>query len=124
MRSENALKAVINPTSGRTEYEILEDLVEMFGFESALRSLCEISEGKPPTIITAVRRFLLWRTEDATGISGTGLVAMGSVWPNGKAVLLWRGEHSSIAIYDSMDSLVAIHCHGGKSEVMFIDGEN
>ena len=36
------------------------------------------------------RRFYLYRIEDKTGISGTGVVADGVVWQTGAATLNWR----------------------------------
>lgn len=68
------------------------------------------------------RRFVLYRAEDETGISGTGVVAQGVLFDNGRAVLSWLTEHTSVAVYDSMEHLVAIHGHGGKTIVKWIDG--
>jgi hypothetical protein len=66
-------------------------------------------------------RFALNRLEDETGISGTGVIADGVEFSDGTAVLRWRTKHSSTAIYASMDDLLAIHGHGGKTIVVWID---
>jgi hypothetical protein len=63
------------------------------------------------------RIFDLVRSEDETGISGTGAVAWGVEFPDGVCVLRWRAIHRSTAVYDSIDELVAIHGHGGKTQV-------
>ena len=69
---------------------------------------------------TEPRLFELIRTEDETGVSGTGSVAWGVEFPDGKCVLRWRTEFSSVTVYDSMTALEAIHGHGGKTVVRFL----
>jgi hypothetical protein len=64
-----------------------------------------------------MRRFTLHRNEDQGGVSGTGIVAEGVQFTSGKCVLSWLTEFSSIAIYDNMATLEAIHGHGGRTEV-------
>lgn len=68
----------------------------------------------------AVRTFYLMRKEDPTGVSGTGLVAYGALFPNGKAALVWNTPYKSVGVYDSMTDLEAIHCHGGLTEVVYM----
>ena len=58
------------------------------------------------------------RDEDATGISGTGTVAQGVIFDSGKVALTWLTEHTSTAVYDSIEDVVAIHGHGGKTRVV------
>ncbi len=62
--------------------------------------------------------FYLKRTEDETGISGTGRVAQGFVFDNGKVAVTWLSEHPSVTVYDSIGEVHAIHGHGGKTEVI------
>ncbi len=68
------------------------------------------------------RRFLLQRHLDLSGISGTGHVADGVVWPDGTVALRWRTEHRSLAVYDSYADVEAIHGHGGSTDLVWIDG--
>jgi hypothetical protein len=70
-----------------------------------------------------VRRFLLIRTEDDSGISGTGVVAEGAELTSGKAVLSWLTPTTSVAIYSSVKDLEAIHGHNGKTRIQWVDGE-
>lgn len=63
------------------------------------------------------RNFFLNRIEDESGVSGTGPVAEGSVYWNGKATLVWRTETSSVAVYDSIEHLLKVHGHGGKTQL-------
>ncbi len=67
------------------------------------------------------RRFVLHRIEDETGTSGTGDVADGVEFPNGQAVLCWRGVLSSVAVYQSSAQLILIHGHGGKTVIRWVD---
>lgn len=73
----------------------------------------------------SMRRFFLERTVDATGVSGTGTVAQGVVINGGhgrvKVVLSWMTEHTSVAVYDSLEALEAIHLHGGATKIRWED---
>jgi hypothetical protein len=68
-----------------------------------------------------MRRFVLNRTNDKSGTSGTGTVAEGTQYSNGKCTLLWLTPLSSIAVYDNMVTLESIHGHGGSTTVEWID---
>ena len=59
----------------------------------------------------AMRRFLLVRDEDETGMSGTGIVAEGMEFSGGKAVIQFRSHVQSITVYDSMKAVKEIHGH-------------
>ncbi|MFD3517739.1 hypothetical protein [Streptomyces sp. NPDC058657] len=70
------------------------------------------------------RRFVLRRRRDISGISGTGDVADGVLWPDGTASVRWRGEHPSIVFWDrGRVSVEFIHGHVGATEVEFLDPE-
>lgn len=66
-----------------------------------------------------MRNFELHRDEDATGISGVGVVAQGVQFDNGKCALTWLTAVSSVAIYDSIADVEAIHGHGGKTRIVW-----
>ncbi|WP_040422017.1 hypothetical protein [Actinopolymorpha alba] len=66
------------------------------------------------------RVFALYRSEDVSGVSGTGLVAWGCVFPNGKAVLTWNSGVMSVGVYDSVEELEAIHGHGGSTRIVWV----
>lgn len=68
-----------------------------------------------------MRRFALERLEDESGVSGTGFVAEGVRFTDGTAALRWCTEHSSTAVYASMEDLIAIHGHGGKTVIAWVD---
>lgn len=72
-----------------------------------------------PTITSAQRiLFHLERDEDETGVSGIGRVAEGIIFSNGKVVLSWLTEATSLAVYENMNHLETIHGHGGKTRVV------
>ena len=62
--------------------------------------------------------FYLNRTEDESGISGTGRVAQGFIFDNGKVCVTWLSEHPSVTIYDNIGEVRAIHGHAGKTEII------
>ncbi|GIG56902.1 hypothetical protein Lfu02_12740 [Longispora fulva] len=70
------------------------------------------------------RRFALRRWRDDTGVSGLGIVAYGVAWTDDKVVLRWLGTTTGVAqvcVFDSLDDLMRIHGHGGRSEVVWVD---
>ena len=62
-----------------------------------------------------MRLFRLRRIEDVSGVSGTGLIAEGVQFSNGKCALNWLTRFTSVAIYDDVQTLIAIHEHGGRT---------
>lgn len=68
-----------------------------------------------------IQHFYLQRIEDESGISGTGVVAVGVVLPSGTCILEWCTFHSSIAHYKNIADVEAIHGHEGKTLVILGD---
>lgn len=64
-----------------------------------------------------MKAFVLVRTEDESGVSGTGVVAEGVQFSSGKCVIAWVTEFRSVAVYDSIEDIVAIHGHNGKTTI-------
>lgn len=64
-----------------------------------------------------MQAFRLIRKEDVSGVSGTGVVAVGVVFPNGHCVMQWQTGLDSIGHYNSLNDLISIHGHGGKTSV-------
>lgn len=69
------------------------------------------------------RRFVLERDEDVSGVSGTGTVADGVVWPDGTVALRWRGPRASTAVWASIADVEAVHGHDGSTRVVWLDEE-
>lgn len=70
---------------------------------------------------TEMRRFQLHRMQDASGVSGTGIVAEGVEFSPGTVCIRWLSEFSSVAIYENIKALEHIHGHGGMTKIVWID---
>lgn len=69
------------------------------------------------------RRFTLVRDVDETGVSGTGVIVEGIEFTDGTVALRWLTATTSTAVYASMDDVEAIHGHGGKTRIVWLDDE-
>src|SRR3954464_5736061 len=82
---------------------------------------CDPRRGAP-----SPKRFILYRHEDETGVSGTGVVATGVVWPDGHAALRWKADDpevaSSTSVWSCVADLLRAHGHGGLSKIVYVDG--
>jgi hypothetical protein len=70
--------------------------------------------------VPSVTTFVLRRKVDVTGISGTGVVADGAVFPDGRVATRWRGGTTGVAQTCAWDNLVhvrRIHGHDGNTEL-------
>ena len=83
---------------------------------------CDPRRGAP-----SPKRFILYRHEDETGVSGTGVVATGVVWPDGHAALRWKAEDreavSSTSVWSSVGDMLRVHGHGGLSKIFYLDAD-
>lgn len=68
-----------------------------------------------------MRRFNLIRKEDASGVSGVGNVAQGIQFDDGTCAMRWLTATASTAFYDSVNDVVVIHGHEGRTQVLFVD---
>jgi len=70
-----------------------------------------------------LRRFVLLRSEDVSGVSGLGVVAEGVEFSDGVVCLRWcTGEHRSSVLWDEgVAGVEAVHGHGGRTRVVFLD---
>jgi hypothetical protein len=75
-----------------------------------------------------MKRFVLQRDEDETGISGTGLVCEGVEFPDGTVAMHWLvGEYRSTVVWDAaqgMEAVEAIHGHNGRTRVVWLDTDH
>jgi|GEM_PF-6394194 len=69
--------------------------------------------------IPAPRLFALERDTDVSGISGTGRVADGVLWPDGTVTVRWRGQRPSTVNWNSIEDVAAINGHGGATRIVF-----
>lgn len=68
-----------------------------------------------------MRRFLLVRNEDVTGVSGVGPVVWGIQYPDGVCAYRWNSPHRTTCVADSIQDIEAIHGHGGATQVVWVD---
>jgi hypothetical protein len=67
-----------------------------------------------------MKTFHLQRDEDVSGVSGTGKVAEGVQFRNGRVVIQWIvGEHQSTVLWDDIESVKAIHGHNGSTKIVW-----
>lgn len=68
--------------------------------------------------LTFGRPFILQRDRDISGVSGTGIVADGILWPDGHAAIHWCGKWALTTPHpDGLDSILDIHDHGSQGDL-------
>lgn len=114
VRRAQAVAAAVQALSVAGENPLLED---------ALAAAAFVLTGglKREEVSSDAQRFVLCRDEDETGVSGTGDVADGVRFPDGTVAMRWRTGTASTAVYDSVADVEAIHGHGGKTRIVFVD---
>lgn len=79
-----------------------------------------------------MRTFVLARTQDISGVSGTGVVAEGIEFSDGVVALRWivppgapgHGFPTSVVFHDNgVESVKKIHGHSGATEIRYTDEE-
>lgn len=70
-----------------------------------------------------MKTFELHHHEDASGVSGTGVVAEGVVFTDGTCALHWRGDRAPTGVYGSVDDVIAIHGHEGRIQLVYVPAE-
>lgn len=68
-----------------------------------------------------MKRFYLLRHEDVHSSSGTGVVAEGLVFDSKMAVMTWLSGYSTVTVFESLNTVKALHGHGGKTEIILED---
>lgn len=67
-----------------------------------------------------MRLFHLVREQDVSGVSGTGVVAEGCLFSNGKVAMSWLGEHRTLELFDYIEEVEELHGHNGMSRVVWL----
>lgn len=69
-----------------------------------------------------MKRFELFREEDVSGVSGTGVVAEGVEFSDGTVALRWvASDHRSTVLWESVRSVEVIHGHDGRTVIRWKD---
>lgn len=71
-----------------------------------------------------MRRFQLSRSQDITGVSGTGIVAEGVLFSTGWVALTWLTAVNSLVFYPAIEHVRAIHGHDGSTQIVWLDTAN
>jgi hypothetical protein len=66
-----------------------------------------------------MRAFVMHRNDDVTGVSGTGLIAEGVEFSDGRVALRWLTEQGSTVVWDNIQAAIDIHGHDGKTQFVF-----
>ena len=66
-----------------------------------------------------MKRFILYRFVDVSGVSGENEVAEGVQFTDKTVALRWYGEKPSTVIWNSIEDAIAIHGHDGKTRIMW-----
>ncbi len=64
---------------------------------------------KSDTELNSLQIFTIIRNKDQSGVSGTGRVLDGVIFPNGKVVVCWRAKFNTVAVYESFEAFKYIH---------------
>lgn len=64
-----------------------------------------------------MREFCLTRTTDISGVSGTGTVAEGVEFSDGRVVLCWLVGGGAMGVYRTINEVIQIHGHNGATVV-------
>ncbi len=70
-----------------------------------------------------MKTFVLNRIKDISGISGTGIVAEGVIFSNGKVFVHWLKEPQSIVHWNSIQDLEKINGHNGNTIIVYSKNE-
>jgi hypothetical protein len=68
-----------------------------------------------------LREYELHRVEDFSGVSGTGIVAKGIIFPSGKVIHEWTRYIKSLNVYPNIEAVEHIHGHEGRTLVKFVN---
>ena len=74
-----------------------------------------------------MRRFYLQRDSDPSGVSGCGRVADGVMFASGWIALHFNPKLKgveSVYGYKDLADMYLLHGHGGKTKIVWIDGES
>lgn len=70
-----------------------------------------------------MRRFILQRRHDVSGVSGTGRVAEGVMFSDGQIALHWLGFDGSMVFHPNLGNVEYIHGHSGSTRIVFLDND-
>lgn len=100
---------------------LLHDRRLIIRADRKLRVAKQATDKEAPSTACGMRRFVLERSEDVSGTSGTGTVAEGVQFSNGYVALTWLSHMLTLAHYHSVQVMLQIHGHQGRTTIRWID---
>lgn len=73
--------------------------------------------------VSTMRRFQLNRLKDVSGVSGTGIVAEGVQFSDGRVAVSWVTEFRSFVFWESIAAVIAVNGHGGDTVIEWLDNQ-
>jgi hypothetical protein len=70
--------------------------------------------------------FMMVRGKDETGVSGTGMIAEGCVFSNGKCAVCWASATPCVQVWDSFEAFKAVHIDshpGNETKLVWLNKE-
>lgn len=68
-----------------------------------------------------MRRFVLLRDVDVSGVSGEGAVVWGIQYPDGYVAYRWNTATATTCLATSIEDVEKIHGHGGATRLVWLD---
>jgi hypothetical protein len=78
-----------------------------------------MNEFNPMAPHPGVLTFDVLRREDASGTSGTRVVALGAIFPDGTVIAQWQTHAPTVVVYQSMADVLYIHEHDDSTGFRF-----
>jgi hypothetical protein len=75
----------------------------------------------PASSAPSMRRFVLERTDDVSGVSGIGTIMEGVVFSNGQVAYSWISPLHTVTTCQSLDVVEKLHGHDGRAKIRFVD---
>ena len=66
-----------------------------------------------------MKRFILYRFVDVSGVSGEEEVAEGVQFSDGAVAIRWLGDRPSTVVWNNIEDAEFIHGHDGKTRVFW-----
>ena len=63
------------------------------------------------------RHFIVNRTKDLSGVSGTGLIAEGTRFHDGQVAVSWFGQNHILEVCRNLKTWLNVHGHGGATTI-------
>jgi len=115
----NRLKASWKQLTRKAKKITEEDLNRLMAKKSEVNIDILFKARKPK--LKKFKRFYLNRKEDHEGNNGTGIVAVGVQFPDGKCLVNWMTDTPSFNFYNSLKDVNEVHGHDGDTEIKFMD---